>query len=88
MNTTAHKIANSTKKTIAAAEKLERAIAYYPWLASTTLVRRTGNVVQVESDHTRSIDAVLALQREGASVMRQERSNGSSLPTTVLVFVF
>tara|TARA_R110000868_G_C10898802_1_gene764184 strand:- start:1566 stop:1823 length:258 start_codon:yes stop_codon:yes gene_type:complete len=84
---TADKIANPTKATVALAERFEADLSLLP-IASTVATRRTRNVVEVSSDHIRSIDTVLAVRRVGASVSRVERSNGSRMPTTILVFVF
>jgi hypothetical protein len=89
METTAARIAKPTKTTIANAERFAAAIERHYVLASTTLVRRTRNVVEVETRDNRAVDDVLELAARGhASVTRQERSHGSYLPSTVLVFVF
>ena len=87
MRMTADKIANPTKATVALAERFEADLSLLP-IASTVATRRTRNVIEVSSDHIRSIDTVLAVRHVGASVSRFERSSGSRMPTTTLVFVF
>ena len=87
MKTTANKIAQPTKNSMISAECFEINVLLSS-AASTVATRRTRNVVEVSSDHMRSIDTVIAVRHDGASVSRQERSNGSRMPTTHLVFVF